>query len=34
MGTTHQEVQINEPVHDFCHGIYVALLNDMKKSLE
>lgn len=26
--------QNDEPVHDFCHGIYVALLNDMKKSLE
>jgi carbon monoxide dehydrogenase subunit G len=26
--------QNDEPVHDFCHGIYVALLNDMKASLE
>jgi carbon monoxide dehydrogenase subunit G len=26
--------QNDEPVHDFCHGIYVALLNDMKVSLE
>jgi hypothetical protein len=26
--------QNDEPVHDFCHGIYIALLNDMKKSLE
>jgi hypothetical protein len=26
--------QNDEPVHDFCHGIYVALLNDIKKSLE
>ncbi len=26
--------QHDEPVHEFCHGIYVALLADMKKSLE
>ncbi len=26
--------QNDDPVHDFCHAIYVALLNDMKKSLE
>jgi hypothetical protein len=26
--------QNDEPVHEFCHGIYVALLGDMKKSLE
>ena len=24
----------DEPVQEFCHGIYVALLADMKKSLE
>ena len=24
----------DEPVYEFCHGIYVALLADMKKSLE
>lgn len=24
----------DEAAHDFCHGIYVALLNDMKRSLE
>ncbi len=24
----------DEPVHDFCHPMYVALLDDMKKSLE
>ena len=24
----------DEPVHEFCHGIYVALLADMKKSME
>ena len=24
----------DEPARDFCHGIYVALLNDMKASLE
>jgi hypothetical protein len=26
--------QNDEPVYEFCHGIYVALLGDMKKSLE
>ncbi len=26
--------QHDEPVYEFCHGIYVALLADMKKSLE
>jgi len=26
--------QNDEAAHDFCHGIYVALLNDMKASLE
>jgi len=26
--------QNDEQAHDFCHGIYVALLNDMKASLE
>ena len=26
--------QNDQPVHDFCHTIYVALLNDMKASLE
>jgi hypothetical protein len=26
--------QNDQPAHDFCHGIYVALLNDMKASLE
>ncbi len=26
--------QNDEQVHDFCHGIYVALLTDMKASLE
>ena len=24
----------DEQVHEFCHGIYVAFLDDMKKSLE
>lgn len=24
----------DEAVHDFCHGIYVALLADLKKSME
>jgi len=24
----------DEAAHDFCHGIYVALLGDMKASLE
>lgn len=24
----------DEPAYEFCHGIYVALLQDMKKSLE
>ncbi len=24
----------DEPVHEFCHGIYVALLADLKNSLE
>lgn len=26
--------QNDEAIHDFCHAIYVALLGDMKKSLE
>jgi hypothetical protein len=26
--------QNDEPIQEFCHGIYVALLGDMKKSLE
>jgi len=26
--------QNDEAAHDFCHGIYVALLNDMKASLD
>ena len=26
--------QNDEPVYEFCHAIYVALLEDMKKSLE
>ncbi len=26
--------QNDQPVHDFCQGIYVALLNEMKASLE
>jgi hypothetical protein len=26
--------QNDEPVHEFCHGIYVALLQDMKQRLE
>jgi len=26
--------QNDEAAHDFCHAIYVALLNDMKASLE
>ena len=26
--------QNEEAIHDFCHGIYVALLGDMKTSLE
>lgn len=26
--------QNDEAAHDFCHNIYVALLDDMKKSLE
>jgi len=24
----------DQPTSEFCHGIYVALLGDMKKSLE
>jgi len=26
--------QNDEPAYEFCHGIYLALLDDMKKSLE
>ena len=26
--------QNDEPAYEFCHGIYVALLDDMKKNLE
>jgi len=26
--------QNDDAIHDFCHGIYVALLADMKKSLD
>lgn len=26
--------QNDEPVHEFCHAIYVAILDDMKASLE
>jgi len=26
--------QNDGPIHDFCHGVYVALLTDMKASLE